>query len=68
MRRYILRQYMHGESSNDSANVRGTFDFFKDAQAAVANRLCDYNEIVDSNTWQVVWRLNSSCKSTPSQG
>lgn len=66
MRRYILRQYMYGEASYDPANVTGTFDVIKDAQAAIENRICDYNEIVDSNTWEVIWRLNKSSKRTPS--
>ena len=60
MRRYILLQYMHGERGDAPSSATGTFDYIKDAQAFAGNRLCDFNEIVDSNTWQVVWRLNKS--------
>ena len=60
MRRYILMQYGHGERSDAPSNVRGTFDLIKDAQAFAGQRLCDFNEIVDTHTWQVVWRLNRS--------
>lgn len=60
MRRYILLQYMHGERSDSASSVTGTFDHIKEAQAFAGNHLCDFNEIVDSDTWQVVWRLNKS--------
>ena len=58
MRRYLLHQYMHGEPSHDPANVTGTFDHLKEAQAFAGDRLRDFNEIIDSNTWKVVWHLN----------
>jgi hypothetical protein len=60
MRRYILRQYLHGEPSHDPANVTGTFDELKKAQAFAGMRLRDFNEIIDHDSWQVVWRLNKS--------
>lgn len=59
MRRYLLRQYMHGEQSHDPANVTGTFDELKRAQAFAGMRLCDFNEVIDSDTWEVVWRFNT---------
>jgi hypothetical protein len=60
MRRYILLQYSHGERSDSASSATGTFDHIKDAQAFAGNRLCHFNEIIDSHTWQVVWRLNKS--------
>ncbi|MDB5760623.1 MAG: hypothetical protein JWM30_3912 [Burkholderia sp.] len=60
MRRYLLRQYMHGEPSHDPANVTGTFDELKKAQAFAGMRLCDFNEIIDSDSWEVIWRLNKA--------
>jgi hypothetical protein len=60
MRRYILLQYSHDERSDAASNVTGTFDHIKDAQAFAGNCLCHFNEIVDSHSWQVVWRLNKS--------
>ena len=60
MRRYILLQYMHGERSDAPSSATGTFDHIKDAQIFAGKRLSDFNEIIDSNTWQVVWRLNKS--------
>ncbi len=63
MRRYILLQYKHGERSDAPSNAIGTFNHIKDAQAFASNRLSDFNEIVDSDTWQVVWRLNKSTAS-----
>jgi hypothetical protein len=65
MRRYILRQYLHGEPGHDPANVTGTFDELKKAQAFAGMRLRDFNEIIDQNSWEVVWRCNKSV-STPS--
>jgi hypothetical protein len=64
MRRYIILQYMHGERSDAPSSATGTFDLFKDAQSFAGNRLCDFNEIVDSHTWEVVWRLNKSAGRT----
>jgi len=60
MRRYLLRQYMHGEPSHDPANVTGTFDELKKAQAFAGMRLCDFNEIIDSDSWEIIWRLNKA--------
>ena len=64
MRRYILLQYKHGERSDAPSSVAGTFDHIKDAQAFVGKRMCDFNEIVDSDSWQIVWRLNRSATRT----
>jgi hypothetical protein len=58
MRRYILLQYMHGEDSDDPLSVAGTFDDLREAQAFAAERLCQVNEIVDTDIWEVVWRFN----------
>jgi hypothetical protein len=60
MRRYILLQYMHGERSDSASSASGTFDDIKEAQAFAGNRLCDFNEIIDTDSWQVIWRLNKS--------
>jgi hypothetical protein len=60
MRRYILRQYMHGEPCHDPANVTGTFDELKKAQAFAAMCLREFNEIIDQNSWEVVWRFNKN--------
>lgn len=58
MRRYILLQYMHGQQADDPLSMAGTFDDLREAQASAAERLCDVNEIVDTNDWMVVWRFN----------
>ena len=58
MRRYILRQYMQGEPGHAPSSVTGTFDELKKAQAFAGMRLCDFNEVIDSDSWEVVWRLN----------
>jgi hypothetical protein len=58
MRRYILRQYTHDEPCHDPANVTGTFDELKKAQVFAAMRLREFNEIIDQNSWEVVWRFN----------
>ena len=63
MRRYILFQYMQGEKSDDPLSVAGTFDDLREAQAFAAERLCQVNEIVDTDIWEVVWRFNM--QSTP---
>lgn len=63
MRRYILFEYEHGERSDAPSNATGPVDYIKDAQAYAGNRLSDSNEIVDSNTRQVVWRLIKSTAS-----
>jgi hypothetical protein len=60
MKRFILLQYAHGGRSDGPSSVTGTFDYIKDAQASAVECLCDCNEIVDTDTWQVVWRLNKS--------
>jgi hypothetical protein len=65
MSRYILLQYMHGERSDATSSVTRTFDHIKDAQTFAGNRLSDFNEIVDSDTWQVVWRLNKPSSPHP---
>jgi len=58
MRRYILLQYMDGEKSDDPLSMAGTFDDLREARAFAAERLPQVNEIVDTNTWEVVWRYN----------
>jgi hypothetical protein len=62
MKRYILLQYAHGERSDAPASASGTFDHIREAQFFAKIRFCDCNEIVDTDTWQVVWRLNKSTK------
>ena len=58
MRRYILLQYSHGERSDSASSATGTFDHIRDAQAFAGDRLSYFNEIIDSHTRQMVWRLN----------
>ena len=58
MRRYILLQYMHGQKSDDPLSMSGTFDDLRDAKVFAGDHMRDCNEIVDSDTWQVVWRSN----------
>lgn len=60
MRRYILRQYMHGENSDDPLSMAGTFDDLREAQSFAGRRIQDVNEVIDTGTWEVVWRLNRS--------
>lgn len=64
MRRYILLQYMRGERSDSASSVAGTFDHIREAQAFAGNRPYDFNEIIDSDTWRVTWRLNKSSAPT----
>jgi hypothetical protein len=64
MRRYILLQYMHGQKSDDPLRMSGTFDDLRDAIAFAGDRMHDFNEVVDSDTWQVVWRLNKGAVRT----
>ena len=59
MNRLILLQYRRGERSDAPVNVTGTFDYLKDAMEAAAKRLSDCNEIVDTETWEVVWRFTT---------
>jgi hypothetical protein len=40
--------------------VTGTFDELKKAQAFAGMRLRDFNEIIDQESWEVVWRLNKA--------
>lgn len=49
---------MHDEPCHDPANVTGTFDELKKAQVFAAMRLREFNEIIDQNSWKVVWRFN----------
>lgn len=49
---------MHGEPSHDPSSVTGTFDELRKAQAFAGMCLCDINEVIDSESWEVVWRLN----------
>lgn len=58
MRRYILLQYMYGQASDDPLSMAGTFDDLREAKAFAADRLRQVNEIVDTDTWEVVWRYN----------
>jgi hypothetical protein len=60
MKRFILLQYAHGERSDALSSATGTFDHIKEAQFFAGIRLNDCNEIIDTDTWQVVWRLNKS--------
>jgi hypothetical protein len=64
MRRYILLQYMHGQKSDDPLSMSGTFDDLRDAKVFASEHMRDFNEIVDSDTWAVVWRLNKGALRT----
>ncbi len=64
MRRYILFQYMRGQKSDYPSSIVGTFDDLRDAKAFAGEHMRDFNEIVDSNTWAVVWRLNKGAVRT----
>jgi hypothetical protein len=55
---------MHGERSDSASSLSGTFEDIKEAQAYATKCLCDFNEIIDTNTWQVIWRLNKSTART----
>ena len=57
MRRYLILQYMHGQRSDDPSSLSGTFDDLIDARAFANDHMRDFNEIVDTHTWSVVWRL-----------
>jgi hypothetical protein len=59
MKRFILLQYKRSERSDDLFSATGTFDNIKEAQFFAGIRLNDCNEIVDTDTWQIVWRLNT---------
>lgn len=60
LRRFILLQYMHAERADAPSSVTGTFDQIKDAQTFAESQQYDFNQIVDSDTWKVVWRLDKS--------
>lgn len=49
---------MHGEPAHDPSSVTGTFDELKKAQAFAGMRLSDFNEVIDSDSWEVIWRMN----------
>ena len=64
MQRYILLQYMHGEKSDDPLSMAGTFDDLREAQSFAGRRMQDVNEVIDTVTDEVVWRLNRSVPGT----
>jgi hypothetical protein len=53
--RYIVLQYKHGQVRHQHSYVLGTFSDLPRAQAAAQFNLDEINEIVDRDSWQVVW-------------
>lgn len=49
---------MHGENADDPLSMAGTFDDLREAQSFAERRIQDVNEVIDTVTWEVVWRLN----------
>lgn len=61
MSRYILLQYKHGQVRHQHSYVLGTFTDLTRAQATAQARLDEINEIIDRETWQVVWSAIKGC-------
>ena len=65
MSRYILLQYKHGQVRQHHSYVLGTFNDLTRAQMTARASLDEINEIIDRETWQVVW---SAIKGRPRLG
>jgi hypothetical protein len=61
MGRYILLQYEHGQVRHKHSNVVGTYGELETAQVAAQARLHDINEIIDRDTWHIVWSAVRAC-------
>lgn len=53
-KKYILFQYLAHEACGGLDDIRGSFDSLEEAKAK-ADDFYDYNEIVDRDTWELVW-------------
>lgn len=55
MKKYVLFQYYDYYPGGGLGDVTGSFDSLEEAKEAAEKKLQDTNEIVDRDTWEVVW-------------
>lgn len=55
-KKFILFQYESYYPSGGLSDIADSFDTIEEAKAAVAKKPRDFNEIVDRDTWEMVWQ------------
>ncbi len=59
-KRFILFQYDSHDSVGGLNDITGSYDAIEDAILAAGMNSLDYNEIVDRDTWELVWPIDAS--------
>jgi hypothetical protein len=60
MSRYILLQYNDGQASQKLSSISGTFSELEAALAIAESDSHSHNEIIDRDTWRIVWSLKKA--------
>ncbi len=55
MKKYIVFQYLLYYPSGGLSDMRESFDTMNEAIEHCNDNLTDFNEIVDRDTWEIVW-------------
>lgn len=54
-KKYILFQYHQYYPGGGLGDITDSFDTLEEARTKAVEKYYDYNEIVDRDTWEVVW-------------
>lgn len=55
MKKFVLFQYEGYYPTGGLGDVTGSFDTLEEAKEAVTKKRKDTNEVVDRDTWEIVW-------------
>lgn len=55
-KKYILFQWDSNDSAGGLGDIRGSFDTLDEARDHARVEHFDFNEVVDRDAWEVVWR------------
>ena len=57
-KKYILFQFETYYPSGGLGDITDSYDTLAEAQAAAEKSPQDYNEVVDRDSWEIVWQLH----------
>ena len=55
MKKFVLFQYSQYYPSGGMSDIEGSFDTLQEALDFIKVHWRDFNEVVDRDTWEIVW-------------
>lgn len=55
MKKYIVFKYDSCYPAGGLGDISGDFDTFEEAKASIEEDIYEYNEIVDRDTWEIIY-------------